>query len=80
MNGVPITFTLQREPRDGLEKANWSIVLADMQGKVKGEAHHASTLPANARNTAYEATLTAAVTSKMPQMRNWLAELAQETQ
>ena len=79
-NGVPITFTLQRQPRDGLEKANWSIVLADTHGKVKGEAHHASTLPANARNTAYEATLTAAVTSKMPQMRNWLAELAQGTQ
>ena len=79
-NGVPITFTLQRQPRDGLEKANWSIVLTDTHGKVKGEAHHASTLPANARNTAYEATLTAAVTSKMPQMRNWLAELAQETQ
>ena len=79
-NGVPITFTLQREPKDGLEKASWSIVLADTRGKVKGEAHHASTLPPNARNTAYEATLTAAVTSKIPQMRNWLAELAQETQ
>lgn len=79
-NGVPVTFTLQREPKDGLEKANWSIVLADAKGKVKGEAQHASMLPANSRNTVYEATLTAAVTAKLPQMRGWLADMAKETQ
>lgn len=78
-NGVPVTFTLQREPKDGLEKANWSIVLADAKGKVKGEAQHASMLPANSRNTVYEATLTAAVTAKLPQMRGWLADMAKET-
>lgn len=80
VNGVPVTFTLQREPRDGLEKASWSIVLADAKGKVKGEAQHASMLPANARNTVYEATLTAAVTAKLPQMRGWLADMAKEAQ
>ena len=77
-NGVPVTFTLSREAKDSLENASWSIVLADAKGKVKGEARHASTLPTNSRNTAYEATLVAAVTSRLPQLRHWLAELAQE--
>jgi outer membrane protein TolC len=79
-NGIPVTFTLARESKDSLENAKWSIKLADSSGKVKGEAWHASMLPAQARNTAYEATLVAALTSKLPQLKNWLAELAQETQ
>lgn len=77
-NGVPVTFTLSREAKDSLENASWSIVLADANGNVKGETRHASTLPANSRNTAYEATLVAAVTSRLPQLRHWLAELSQE--
>lgn len=77
-NGIPVTFTLSREAKDSLENASWSITLADAKGNVKGEARHASTLPVNSRNTAYEATLVAAVTSRLPQLRHWLAELAQE--
>jgi outer membrane protein TolC len=77
-NGMPITFTLQREPKDGLEKANWIIMLADANGKIKGETRQASTLPANSRNSAYEASLVAALTSKLPQVRNWLADAVQE--
>lgn len=79
-NGVPVTFTLSRQAKDSLESASWSIVLADGTGNVKGEARHASMLPANARNTAYEATLVAALTSKLPLLRNWLAEMAQASQ
>jgi outer membrane protein TolC len=78
-NGMPVTFTLSREARDSLENASWSIVLADAHGNVKGEALHSSALPPNARNTAYEATLVAAMTSKLPQLRQWLAELARES-
>jgi outer membrane protein TolC len=78
-NGLPMTFTLQRESKDGLEKANWSILLEDAKGSQRGAAYQTSTMPENARNSAYEASLVAAVTSKLPQMRNWLAELAQET-
>ena len=77
-NGVPMTFTLSRESKDSLESARWSITLADSNGKVIGEALHASMLPSQARNTAYEATLIAALTSKLPQLRGWLAEMAQE--
>ena len=75
-NGVPFTFTLSREARDSLENASWSIVLADGKGRVKGETRHASMLPANSRDTAFEATLVAALTSKLPQLRTWLGELA----
>ena len=78
-NGIPMTFSLQRERKDGLEKANWSIVLQDAKGSQKGSAQQTSTMPENARNSAYEASLVAAVTSKLPQMRSWLSELAQET-
>ena len=78
-NGLPITFSLQRERKDGLEKANWSIVLQNAKGSLKGTAQQTSTMPENARNSAYEASLVAAVTSKLPQLRSWLAELAQET-
>jgi outer membrane protein TolC len=78
-NGLPMTFSLQRERKDGLEKANWSIVLQDAKGSRKGTAQQTSTMPDNARNSAYEASLVAAVTSKLPQMRSWLSELAQET-
>ena len=78
-NGLPMTFSLQRERKDGLEKANWSIMLQDAKGSPKGSAQQTSTMPENARNSAYEASLVAAVTSKLPQLRSWLAELAQET-
>lgn len=77
-NGMPVTFTLSRETRDSLENARWSIVLADGKGHVKGETRHASMLPANARDTAYEATVVAALTSKLPQLKTWLGEIARE--
>ena len=78
-NGIPMTFSLQRERKDGLEKANWYIVLEDAKGSQKGTAQQTSTMPENARSSAYEASLVAAVTSKLPLMRGWLSALAQET-
>ncbi len=76
--GLPMTFSLQREPRDGLEKVNWTIVLEDTQGHIKGQASQATTLPADSRNSAYEASLVSAATSKLPQVRGWLDAMAQE--
>ena len=75
-NGYPVTFSLQLEPKDALEKASWSIVMTDEKGQVKGEANHVTTLPINSRNTAYEASLSAALTSKMSQLRSWLGAQA----
>ncbi len=71
-NGYPVTFSLQLEPNDALEKASWSIVMTDGKGQVKGQVSHVTTLPANSRNSAYEASLSAALTSKMPAIRTWL--------
>ena len=71
-NGYPVTFSLQLEPKDALEKASWSIVLTDDKGQVRGQANHVTTMPANSRSTAYEASLSAALTSKLPQLKSWL--------
>ena len=78
--GYPVTFSLQLEPKDALEKASWSIVMTDDRGQVKGEENHVTTMPANSRNSAYEASLTAALTSKLPQLKNWLAAQAAATE
>ena len=75
-NGYPVTFSLQLEPKDALEKASWSIVMTDDKGQVRGEANHATTMPANSRNSAYEASLSAALSSKLPQLKSWLAAQA----
>lgn len=77
-NGLPLTFSLKRERKEGLEKANWSIALQDAKGGLKGQADQNTTMPENARNTAYEASLVAAVTSKLPQMRGWLSSMILE--
>jgi hypothetical protein len=42
-----------------------------------GEAEHAATLPESPRPSAYEATLAAAMASKLPQLRGWVAQDAQ---
>lgn len=76
--GLPMTFSLQREPRDGLEKASWSIALEDKKGQIKGQASQSTTMPADSRNSAYEASLVSAVTSKLPEMRGWLSAMTQE--
>lgn len=71
-NGYPVTFSLRLEPKESLEKASWSIVMTDENGQVRGAANHVTTLPANSRNSAYEASLVAALTSKLPNIRTWL--------
>ena len=77
-NGLPMTFSLQRVLHEGLEKANWSITLEDATGRVTGKASQDTTLPVDSRGSAYEASLVAAVTSKLPDIRRWLASAAQE--
>ncbi len=76
-NGMPVTFTLTRVQKDGMEKASWTISAIDMSGKPRGQAMHTATLPADARQSAYEATLAAAMTSQLAQLRSWVAKDAQ---
>ncbi len=71
--GLPITFALQREARNGLEKANWTIQLANGEGRMLGTANYTATVPGDARASTYEAALVAAATQAVPQMHAWLA-------
>jgi hypothetical protein len=75
-HGLPLTLTLQHEANaanSSLQTATWQIAMNGAQGQVLGHAEHSATLPSAARTSAYEAALLAAVTSKLPQMRSWLA-------
>ena len=71
--GMPITFALQREARNGLEKANWTIALANGEGRMLGSANYTATVPGDARPSTYEAALVAAATQAVPQMHSWLS-------
>ncbi len=71
--GLPLTLTLRREDRGALQTATWVVALDTPNGKHLGDAQLASSMPADARSSAYEASLVATVTSKLPQMRSWLA-------
>jgi outer membrane protein TolC len=75
-HGLPLTLTLQHEvtaANSSLQTATWQIAMNGAQGQTLGHAEHSATLPSAARTSAYEAALLAAVTSKLPQMRSWLA-------
>ncbi len=77
-HGVPLTLTLQKEAKPGLEKINWLMSITDLKGQAKGHTFFASTLPPQARDATYESSLIAAVTSKLPQIKNWLNDIALE--
>ncbi len=75
--GTPITFRLSTEPNGTLEKISWNMHALDRKGQVKGSADYSTSAPQHARQTVYEAALVAAVTSKMPEIRAWLTEVAE---
>ena len=79
-NGLPITFALRREARNGLEKANWTIELANGEGRMLGTANYSATVPGDARASTHEAALVAAATQAVPQMHNWLSRPGKEAQ
>jgi outer membrane protein TolC len=83
-HGLPLTLTLQHDAvlahgspqtslQTSLQTATWQIAMSGAQGQALGTAEHSATLPSPARASAYESALVAAVTSKLPQMRSWLA-------
>jgi hypothetical protein len=76
--GMPVTFALKRNSRHGLEKINWEIELADAKGRVCHNANYATTVPGQARGSAYEAALVAAATQALPQMRSRLMSMAKD--
>ena len=74
--GLPLTFSMVREPSNGLEKTHWSMALQDSTGAVKGRTAQSTTVPTDARNSVYEAALVSTLTAKLPELRGWLANIA----
>jgi Outer membrane efflux protein len=78
--GAPLTLTLQREPKGSLQTATWQIAMRNTEGTSLGQAQYAATLPGDARDSAYESALVAALTAKLPHLRSWLAGQTKEVQ
>ncbi len=70
--GQPMVFALDKTKANGLEKARWTIQWAPTGGTAKGQTQYTTTLPVGARSSALDATLVAAATAKMGEMRGWL--------
>jgi hypothetical protein len=70
--GLPLAFVMTRGPRNGLEAARWDIRLSDARGQTIGTTHHLAAVPADARESVYEAALVAATTQALPKMKEWL--------
>jgi outer membrane protein TolC len=74
--GVSLTLALRLShigESNDMEKASWTISAVAPDGKALGEAVHEFTLPSSSRQSLYEATLAAAITSKLPQLRAWMS-------
>ena len=74
--GTPVTFSLRTESNGTIDKINWAIDVSDRKGKTQGQTNYVTSAPNNARQSVYEAALVAAVTSKLPQIRVWLGDMA----
>jgi hypothetical protein len=71
--GIPLALTLTRTEKDGIEKASWSIAAVNVSGDLLGHTVHVATLPVKPRQTAYEASLAAAMMAKLPEVRSWVS-------
>ena len=79
-NGFPLVFTMQRIPNDEMETTSWTLALEGNNGMEKKSAKFITTIPINSRDSAYENSLIAAVTSTLPELRLWLVEFTKEDQ
>lgn len=70
--GVPLQLAFQAAGKNGVQKASWTMNLLSEQGLVKNHAEFATTLPADARASTYEASLVAALNANLGQIKSWL--------
>ena len=71
-NGMPMTFALHSDEKNGLGKSNWTVLLSTQQGKAIGSTQYATTLPVHARESVQDAALLAAANQAIPQISGWL--------
>ena len=86
-SGTPLTLSLARSQTDGqkpggstlggLETATWQLTLGAERATPIGQTSHSTTLPSHSRGSTYEAALVATLTSKMPEVRHWLATMVE---
>lgn len=70
--GLPLTFSLSSNDVNGLQKAVWVVSLSN--GNLQSSKEYETTLPLNARPSAYEASLLAAASANLSNARSWLLQ------
>ena len=78
-NGMPLTFSLTRDNKLAIDKANWQIKLGDKKGKVVQTAEYTTKMPEKSRDSVLESTLIAAATSRLSDMKTWLVQVDSKT-
>lgn len=76
--GMPLTFSLKRNTKLSIEKAQWAIDLTDASGQQVQSAAYATKMPEHSRASVVEATLIAAATSNLGKMKTWLKKTKQD--
>lgn len=74
-NGVPLTFSLSRVNKLAIDEASWFIQLTEKSGNGEKTASFMTKIPENSRDSVIEATLIAAATSQLTNMKTWLSTL-----
>lgn len=73
--GLPLSFSLSRNTALAVERTDWSIRLADKDGKVSDSSDFMTKIPENSRDSVVEATLIAAATANLPAVKSWLSRV-----
>lgn len=76
-NGLPLTFSLQRDTKLSVDKAEWAINLKDSAGQTVDSTAYSTKMPEDSRASTIQASLIAAATSKLTEMKNWLSAVKQ---
>ncbi|MEZ5663985.1 MAG: TolC family protein [Burkholderiaceae bacterium] len=69
--GVPLQLAFESGDRLGLERAAWTLRLLDSDGAIRQQARFATTMPQNARRSAYESSLVAALNANLGDLKSW---------
>lgn len=70
--GNDLTFKLSKQRNLNIEKATWQITLKNTKGEVVNTTSYNTKLPHDARDSTVEATLMAAATAKLNEVKGWL--------
>lgn len=75
--GTPLTFSLDIHSENGLQKVVWMMAVA--RGEALNSLSYETTLPLDARPSAYQASLLAAASANLSHARSWLLQSRSNT-